>query len=165
VSPDDLIVSPWGTRFQGQFLPSSIGKGGLTREKREGDGATPIGTHQIVEMLYRPDRIPRPAPWARAIRHGDLWSDDMDQPDYNHLVQTPYPHSHERLMRADPLYDLVLVTDWNYPDAVSGQGSAIFVHRWRKPRHPTEGCVAYHPMDLAWIASQITPGTRLIVRG
>lgn len=165
MSPDDLIVSPWGTRFRGQFLPSSIGKGGLTRDKHEGDGATPIGTHRIIEMLYRPDRIPKPAPWARAIRHGDLWSDDMGQPDYNQLVQAPYAHSHERLMRADPLYDLVLVTDWNYPDAFSGQGSAIFVHRWRKPRHPTEGCVAYHPKDLAWIASQIVPGTRLIVRG
>ena len=161
---DALIVDRWGTWFRGHRLPSSIGKGGLTREKREGDGATPVGTHRIVGMLYRADRTKRPAAWAEPIRHGDLWSDDQTQPDYNHKVRTPYPHSHERLIRADPLYDLVLIIDWNYPSASPGKGSAIFVHRWRKPRHPTEGCVAYHPRDLAWIASQIVPGTKLIVR-
>ena len=165
MSVDDLIVDQWGTRYKGQRLASSIGKGGLTRNKREGDGATPVGTHRIVAMLYRPDRILSPATWAIPIRHGDLWSDDIENDCYNQMVRTPYPYSHERLMRADPLYDLVLVTDWNYPEAQPGLGSAIFVHRWRKPRHPTEGCVAYHPSDLRWIASQVVPGTKLIVRG
>lgn len=165
MNADDLIVDRWGTRFRGQRFPSSIGRGGMTRDKREGDGATPIGTHRIVEMLYRPDRIAKPATWAKPIRPGDLWSDDMDDSAYNHKVRAPYLQSHERLMRADPLYDLILVTDWNYPVAKTGKGSAIFIHRWRKPRHPTEGCVAYHPTHLSWIASQISPETQLIVQG
>lgn len=165
MSIQDLVVDRWGTWFLGQRIPSSIGKGGLTHNKREGDGATPIGTHHIVDMMYRPDRIEKPTSWAKPIRHGDLWSDESGDDAYNHLVRSPYNHSHERLMRADPLYDLVLVTDWNYPTATPGKGSAIFIHRWRKPRHPTEGCVAYHPADLAWIASNITIGTKLIVRG
>jgi L,D-peptidoglycan transpeptidase YkuD (ErfK/YbiS/YcfS/YnhG family) len=165
MSFNDLIVDQWGTWFMGQRLPSVIGEGGLTLDKREGDQATPIGTHRIVGMLYRPDRIAKPTPWAVPIRHGDLWSDDPAQPDYNHMVQAPYCYSHEQLRRVDPQYDLNLLTDWNYPDAVPGKGSAIFVHRWYKPRHPTQGCVAYSARDLGWIASQVVVGTRLIVRG
>jgi len=149
----------------GVHIPSSIGKGGLTAHKREGDGATPIGTHRIVGMLYRPDRMDKPADWAVPIKPGDLWSDDPGHEDYNHMVRVPYPHSHEALRRADPLYDLVLITDWNWPYSVPGRGSAIFIHRWRKPRHPTEGCVAYAPSDLLWIAQNLRHSSRLIVMG
>lgn len=134
-------------------------------DKREGDGGTPVGVHRIVGMLYRPDRMTRPAAWARAIGPGDLWSDDPADPDYNHLVRAPHRFSHEALRRADPLYDLVLVTNWNYPDATPGKGSAIFVHAWRRPSYPTAGCVAFAPLDLRWIAARIRLGTRLILRG
>ena len=66
----------------------------------------------------------------------DLWSDDAGHEDYNLMVRAPYPYSHEVLRRADPLYDIVLITDWNWPRAVRGRGSAIFVHRWRRPGVP-----------------------------
>ncbi len=116
-------------------------------------------------MLYRPDRMARPAPWATPIRPGDLWSDDAGQPDYNLMVRAPYFHSHEALRRADPLYDLVLVTDWNWPDATPGHGSCIFIHQWRRPGFPTEGCIAFRRDHLRRIARSILPGTRVIVRG
>jgi L,D-peptidoglycan transpeptidase YkuD (ErfK/YbiS/YcfS/YnhG family) len=80
------------------------------------------------------------------------------------MVRAPYAGSAETLRRADPLYDLVLITDWNWPRAQTGHGSAIFVHQWRKPRHPTEGCVAFSRRDLAWIVPRIRPETRLVVR-
>ena len=80
------------------------------------------------------------------------------------MVRAPYAPSHEALRRADPLYDLVLLTDWNYPVSVPGKGSAIFIHRWRKPRHPTEGCVAFSETDLHWIAQRVEIGTRVVVR-
>lgn len=132
--------------------------------KREGDGATPRGVHRIVGMLYRPDRIAPPVDWAVPILPGDLWSDGVDDPDYNHMVRAPHPFSHEALRRADPLYDLVLITDWNWPHAKAGRGSAIFLHRWRRPGYPTAGCVAFAPQDLLWIARRLRPETRLIVR-
>lgn len=149
----------------GRDVPCSIGKGGITARKREGDGATPVGVHRIVGMLYRPDRMAKPADWAVPIGPGDLWSDDMDDAAYNQMVRAPYPHSHEALRRADRLYDLVLITDWNWPYAVRGRGSAIFLHRWRKLRHPTEGCVAFAAPDLLWIAQRLRPQSRIIVRG
>lgn len=159
----DLVVTPTHLRFMNRKFPCSIGKGGISDHKKEGDGATPRGIHRLVGMLYRPDRITKPADWALPIRPNDLWSDDPSHEDYNMMVQAPYPFSHEKLRRADRLYDLVILTDWNWPYAVKGRGSAIFIHRWRKPGHPTEGCIGLRPNDLAWIAPRILHSTRLIV--
>jgi len=165
VSALDLVLTPRGLRFSGRYFPCAIGRGGVTRAKREGDGATPAGRHRLVGCLYRPDRMARPCRWAVPLRPGDLWSDDPGHEDYNLMVRAPYPHSHEALRRADPLYDLILITDWNWPRARRGAGSAIFVHQWRKPHHPTEGCVALARGHLRWIVARLRPQTRLIVPG
>ena len=163
MTPADLVLTPTHLRFMGRRFPCSIGRGGLTANKREGDGATPRGMHRIVGLLYRPDRMARPTDWAVPIGPSDLWSDDPRHEDYNLMVRAPYPHSHERLRRADPLYDLVLITDWNWPQAVPGRGSAIFLHQWRRPHYPTEGCIAFRRDHLLWIARHIRYETRLIV--
>lgn len=163
MSPFELILTRRGVRYMGRVFPCSVGKGGTRSNKVEGDGATPRGTHRIVGCLYRPDRVKRPCDWAIPIRNGYLWSDASDQADYNQLVRAPYPFSHENMFRADPLYDIVLLTDWNWPIAESGKGSAIFLHQWRKPHHPTEGCIAFRRDHLRRITSQIRPGTKLIV--
>lgn len=164
MTPNDLVLTPRGLRFRGRVFPCSVGRGGLSADKREGDGATPLGTHRLVGMLYRPDRMAPPANWALPIRPRDVWSDDPKAEDYNHIARAPYPHNHERLRRADPLYDLVILTDWNWPYAVPGRGSAIFIHRWRRPGYLTEGCIGLPPAALRWIAPRIGFGTRLIVR-
>ena len=163
MSRDDLVLTPLGLRFGNQRYPCSIGRLGVTESKREGDGATPRGIHRIVGMLYRPDRLARPADWAVPIRPGDLWSDDVTDPEYNLQVRVPHHFSHERLRRSDPLYDIVLVTDWNWPHAKPGRGSAIFIHQWRRPGYPTEGCIALRRDHLATICARLVPGTRLIV--
>ncbi|PIE07440.1 MAG: hypothetical protein CSA74_07165 [Rhodobacterales bacterium] len=161
-----MVVTRWGARFHGQRFPVSIGRGGMTDAKREGDGATPRGVWRLMAGGYRADRLARPvAPFhLRAIGPGDLWSDDPATPDYNHRVRAPHAASHERLARGDRLYDVVLVTDWNWPEAQPGAGSAIFVHHWRKPRHPTAGCLAFRPDHLAWILARWTMCSRIFVR-
>lgn len=166
MTPADLVVGRWGARFMGQHLPCAIGRGGITATKREGDGATPAGCHRITALLFRPDRLAASTlpGWARAIGPRDLWSDDPTDPAYNRLVRAPHGFGHESLRRPDPLYDLILITDWNAEPALPGHGSAIFIHSWRKPRHPTAGCVAFARADLLWFAARIQPGTRLIVR-
>lgn len=166
MKPEDLVVSRMGLRFMGRRFACTLGRGGVIAPaaKREGDGATPAGTHRIVGMLYRPDRLARPADWALPIGPSDLWSDDPRDEDYNLMVRAPHGFSHERLRRADPMYDLILITDWNWPHADPGRGSAIFVHQWRRPGAPTAGCVALSRPDLHWIAPRITYQTRLIIR-
>ena len=164
LTPQDMVLTPRGLRFAGKYFPCAIGRGGVRRNKKEGDGATPVGEHNIVGLLYRPDRIVKPTDWAVPILPGDLWCDDPRHEDYNLMVRAPFPASHEQLRRADPLYDLVLLTDWNWPYAERGKGSAIFIHRWRRLGAPTEGCVALQPDHLLWIAQRLTFGARLIVR-
>ncbi|SIS49990.1 L,D-transpeptidase family protein [Paracoccus saliphilus] len=163
MSPQDLVLTPQGIRFLGRVFPCSIGKTGVTMDKHEGDKATPSGMHRITGLWYRPDRLARPAPWARPIGPGDLWCDDPGHPVYNHHARVPLTASHECLRRPDPLYDLILTTDWNSPEAIPGWGSAIFLHQWRRPRFGTEGCIAFARPHLIWIARHATPGTRLIV--
>ena len=115
-------------------------------------------------MLYRPDRLARPADWALPIGPCDLWSDDPQDEDYNLMVRAPHRFHHERLRRADVIYDLILITDWNWPYADPGRGSAIFIHQWRRPVARTAGCVALSRQDLHWISPRITHQTRLIIR-
>jgi len=160
----DLVVTRWGAQFRGHTLPCAVGRGGITLNKREGDGATPAGVLHLTGVVARPDRI---APWpeCQAIRLGDVWSDDVTDPAYNHGFHAPdHPFGHEKMRRADPLYDLVGLTDWNWPNAVPGKGSAIFLHRWRKPRHPTEGCIAFAPHDLRFVLENLGPDSRIIVK-
>ena len=163
MTPWDLVVTPMGVRFQGRVFPCTLGRGGVTVTKREGDGATPAGVHRLVGCLYRPDRLARPCNWALPIGPGDLWSDDPRHEDYNLMVRAPYRWSHERLARADRQYDIVLITDWNWPYAERGAGSAIFIHSWRGPGKPTAGCVAMTAGHLRWIVPRIRYQTRLIV--
>ena len=164
MSSADLNVTKWGLHFAGRFFPASIGKTGITSNKREGDNATPSGNHKIISVLYRPDRVRKPCDWAKTIKPYDIWSDDVKDPNYNRVGKHPYGYNHEVLSRPDPLYDVILLTDWNWPLPTKGKGSAIFVHSWRKPRHPTEGCVALASHHLLWITKRLKPYSKVIVR-
>jgi L,D-peptidoglycan transpeptidase YkuD (ErfK/YbiS/YcfS/YnhG family) len=147
----------------GRRFARTVGRGGITDCKAEGDGATPRGTHRIVGMLYRPDRLKKPTDWAVPIRPVDLWSDDIGDPDYNLMVRKPHKYSHELLRRADRMYDLIILTDWNWPHAVKGRGSAIFIHQWRGAGRPTAGCVGLSWRDLMWIAPRLQYQSRLVI--
>jgi L,D-peptidoglycan transpeptidase YkuD (ErfK/YbiS/YcfS/YnhG family) len=92
-----------GLRFRGRVFPAPSGAAGSAADKREGDGATPVGVHRIVGDALPPGPDGAPADWAVPILPRDLWSDDPRHEDYNLMVRAPYPHSHERLRRADPL--------------------------------------------------------------
>ena len=156
----DLIVTHWGARFMGRRFACAVGRGGIGRKTGEGDGITPQGFHRVEAVLCRTDRTQGP---GSAIPMTAIWSDAPQDPGYNTMQLGPNPnHSHERLRRADPLYDLIGVLDYNRHPVVPGAGSAIFLHIWRKPRHPTEGCIAFSRPDLHWILSNWTDRSRVI---
>lgn len=165
--PHDLVVTKWGARFLGCEIPCAIGRGGIGQKAGEGDGITPCGTFELLEIWIRPDRIDLGGVWPvlRPITPQSIWSDDPYDPKYNQPKIGRWDgFSHESLRRPDPLYDIFGVIDFNYPEAEPGAGSAIFLHVWRKPRHPTEGCVAFDRRDLAWIFANWTPTSRVQIR-
>lgn len=159
----DLVVGPWGARFLGRRIPCAHGRGGIVpaSAKREGDGATPAGTWRITGLRHRPDRI---AAEAEPIGPRDGWSEDPADPAYNRAIRHPHPFPAERMRRADRLYDLLAVTDHNADPVIPGAGSAIFLHCWRKPRHPTAGCIAFRRPDLEWILARWAPWSRIVIR-
>ena len=87
----------------------------------------------------------------------------MKDPNYNLMGTSPSLFDHEQLFRSDRLYDLILITNWNWPYAVKGRGSAIFIHNWRKNAVPTEGCIALSKDNLLKVAKFVDFGSRLIV--
>lgn len=153
--------------FWARQFPCSWGLGGISANKSEGDGTTPLGVFSLMDILFRPDRVnPSVLPRARPLRRFDIWSDDPGDPQYNQLIPFGHNHpwSHERLWRSDHLYDVVIPVAYNWPLQKAGGGSAIFIHTWRAPRYSTQGCIALSQNDLMWIAQRITKHTRLIVR-
>lgn len=144
---------------------AAIGRGGIKAIKREGDGATPAGRWPIRFILYRADRGQRPqaAYPTRAIRSGDGWCDDASDRNYNRPVQLPYPHSAERMMRDDRLYDVVLVLGYNDRPRMRNLGSAIFAHLARDGYAPTAGCIALSHRDLLAVLAEARRGGTFLV--
>ncbi len=141
----------------------ALGKGGVlsAAEKREGDGATPLGIWPIRYVFYRPDRLARPRTIfpVVALREDDGWCDDVASPDYNRHVKLPFTAGHEKLWRDDHVYDLIVVLGHNDDPVVPGMGSAIFLHLARDNYAGTEGCVAVTESDLLELLEAAEPGS------
>lgn len=144
-------------------LSCALGQGGVRALKREGDGATPLGVFRLRRVLYRGDKLRRPAtglPVGR-IQRRDGWCDEPADRNYNRPVRHPYPASAERLWRNDDLYDLVVVIGHNDRPRMRGGGSAVFMHVARNGYEPTAGCVALKRSDLLKLLPQLNRRTRM----
>jgi L,D-peptidoglycan transpeptidase YkuD (ErfK/YbiS/YcfS/YnhG family) len=163
-------LAPGATRgivkLGGRAFPCALGRSGRRAAKREGDGATPIGCWQLLRVLYRADRIRRPATGLplRQIRASDGWCDAPADRNYNRPVQHPYPASAEHLWRADGLYDVVVVLSHNAQPRVRGAGSAIFMHVAQPGYRPTAGCIALKRVHLLGLLRGLMPGASVCVR-
>jgi L,D-peptidoglycan transpeptidase YkuD (ErfK/YbiS/YcfS/YnhG family) len=145
----------------------SVGRSGISAEKREGDGHTPAGRYPLRHVMYRPDRFaeaPRSGLPVRAISPSDGWCDDATHPSYNQPVQLPFPASHEQLWRTDHLYDLIVVIGHNDAPARPGDGSAIFLHIATPDFRSTAGCVAVQAEALIEIVAQLQAGALIDIR-
>jgi L,D-peptidoglycan transpeptidase YkuD (ErfK/YbiS/YcfS/YnhG family) len=149
----------------GASITASFGRSGAiaAADKREGDGATPLGVWPIRAALLRPDRVAAPVsrlPW-RWLRAADGWSDDAADPAYNRPVSHPHCFSAERLWRDDQAYDIIVILGHNDSPPRASLGSAIFLHCSQPDRRPTEGCVAIdRPLLATWL-EQLMPGDTL----
>jgi L,D-peptidoglycan transpeptidase YkuD (ErfK/YbiS/YcfS/YnhG family) len=153
-----------GRLAAGEFVQRcTLGRSGVTGHKQEGDGASPAGAWPMRRVLFRPDRIDRPATGlpVSAISPDDGWCDDPADPRYNLLVRLPYGASAESLWRDDELYDLVVVLGYNDDPPRPGLGSAIFLHLATPDFAPTAGCVAVHRPDMVRLLARCGPGTKL----
>jgi L,D-peptidoglycan transpeptidase YkuD (ErfK/YbiS/YcfS/YnhG family) len=151
-----LIADGWA-------FPCALGRSGMSSRKHEGDGATPVAEMRVVSGWFRPDRLvrPRTALALEPITARDGWCDAPSDPNYNCPVRLPFAASHEEMLRADRLYDVCLVLDWNLPPSGRKRngGSAIFLHIARPGFPPTEGCIAIAPETMRRLMPRIGPET------
>ena len=136
--------------FGGRTVPAAIGRSGRSALKREGDGATPIAAMKLLSGFVRADRVGAFAtalPMRRTAATM-LWCDQPGDANYNRLVKAPFKPSHEEMARADGLYDICLVLDWNITSRSRNRGSAIFFHLIRPGYEPTAGCIAVALPDM-----------------
>lgn len=146
-------------------FPCALGRGGISANKREGDGATPLAAMRILSGYFRADHVA-----ARRTRlrmtpiPADLgWCEVPNDRNYNRPVKIPYGASHETMRRADRLYDYCLVLDWNISPRLRGRGSAIFFHLARPGFTPTQGCVAVTAKVMARLLPHLSDRTVLRV--
>ena len=100
---------------------------------------------------------------TRALTPDDGWCDDPADERYNQHVKLPFAAGHERLWRADGLYDVVCVLGHNDRPPLPGQGSAIFLHVAAADYAPTEGCVALALADLLDVLNDCGPETWMLI--
>ncbi|MHA1114076.1 MAG: L,D-transpeptidase family protein [Alphaproteobacteria bacterium] len=143
----------------------ALGRAGITDDKREGDGATPVGDFALRRVLYRADRLPRPRTRLPvcALTPRDGWCDDPNHPAYNRPVRLPFAGHREHLWRGDRLYDLIVVLGHNDDPVHAGRGSAVFVHVAAPDFAATAGCVAVAASALLRVLRRAGPETRLRV--
>lgn len=128
----------------------ALGRTGVTFDKTEGDGKTPIGIFPLRQLLYRADRIARPETGlpVEVLTTETGWCEDPSHPDYNRKIALPHPSVVDRMTREDHLYNVTVVIGYNDDPVVPGRGSAIFMHLARPGLLPTAGCVALSMEDL-----------------
>jgi L,D-peptidoglycan transpeptidase YkuD (ErfK/YbiS/YcfS/YnhG family) len=145
--------------FKGQKIPITIGKNGFcpVKDKQEGDNKTPIVTLKPVAFFYRPDRVRRIKTFLPTfpIYRRVGWCDAPLDRYYNQFVTLPFRGSAENLYRNDHRYDYILVTDYNYPDAIPHKGSAIFIHIMHDDKTPTAGCIGFSKDNLKRIIASL----------
>ena len=145
---------------------AAIGRNGLAAIKREGDGKTPIAAMALLHGFSdgrKRGRFPHAALKVVAAGEHDGWCDAPGSPCYNRPVRLPFAASHERLLRDDGIYDLVIVMDWNITSRARNRGSAVFFHLARPDFSPTAGCVAIAPAAMRVLLPHLKPGMRLKV--
>jgi L,D-peptidoglycan transpeptidase YkuD (ErfK/YbiS/YcfS/YnhG family) len=169
--------------FMSHRFPCALGKNGVTTNKQEGDGKTPLGTFPLRRAFYRADKyntslLTSPSSQTSRNCFGTSsylnceatqptfgWVDDVNDTLYNQFVLLPYSASHEDLyLSTSFVYDLLAVIGYNDDPIIPGLGSAIFFHVASDGYGATAGCVSLALQDLAFVLSKVHPNTHMTIQ-
>jgi L,D-peptidoglycan transpeptidase YkuD (ErfK/YbiS/YcfS/YnhG family) len=149
-------------RLAGGPYPARLGANGISANRREGDGTTPVGTFPIGRTMYGVS--PNPGVRFRYVRLrcGDWWVEDPRSPLYNSFRRTPCGtappfRTTTPDMSKDPrAYAHLAVVEFNMRPVVPGRGSGIFLHAMKDG--PTAGCVSLALPQLRTVLRWLRPG-------
>jgi L,D-peptidoglycan transpeptidase YkuD (ErfK/YbiS/YcfS/YnhG family) len=146
-------------------IKCSIGKEGITRNKKEGDLKTPKGKFKLKLIFYRKDKIKilKTSLKKIAIQKNMGWCDDIKSKKYNKLISFPFKYSAEKLWRKDNIYDVAIVLNYNLNPVKKNKGSAIFLHIAKKNYIPTRGCIAINEKDMLNLTTNLKKNSAIII--
>ena len=159
-----LLKNKHTVKFDDFVFKCCIGKNGLTKFKKEGDGKTPKGIFKIEHLYFRKDRIKKPLTKLKCIeiKRNMGWCDDVKNKKYNKLIKINKNCSHEKLFRKDKKYDLLIPIKYNFNKIIPGKGSCIFIHLTSDYK-PTAGCIALKKKDLLILLKLINKNSKIII--
>lgn len=139
-----------------------IGKNGLTNNKVEGDGKTPIGEFNLGTLLGMSDVFNKYGLEYNYINENMYWVDDIKSKYYNKLVDISKDvtdwKSGEHLIDYSVQYEYLIEVKTN-PLNIPGKGSAIFLHC--STNNPTLGCVSIDKKYMKLIMENIDKDTKI----
>ena len=160
-----FVKNKYTLQFDEFNFRCSIGKGGSTINKKEGDQKTPKGTYQIENLYFRKDRIQKPITSLKCIEINDNmgWCDDVNFPNkYNKLIKVDKKFKYEKLKRKDNKYDLLIPIKYNFIRPVVGKGSCIFIHLTNDYK-PTAGCISLIKKDFLIMLKIIKRNSKITI--
>ena len=144
------------------IIKCSIGKNGISTNKKEGDKCTPSGVFTFGKLYYRADRVKKPKTLisTRIIKKNMGWCDDITNKFYNKEIKINNKIKHEKLFKKDKSYDFSIVINYNTKNIKPKKGSAIFLHLTKNYKK-TAGCIAVKEKDLFVILKLITKTSKI----
>lgn len=150
-SPIDVSLGSnglaWGHGLHGQ-CPQKEGP-----IRRESDRRSPAGIYPINE-IFGLNPINKETNFDLPYIHFSSSMEAVDDPEskyYNKIVDTkliPKNWNSSELLWTYPVYEYGATIGFNEHPTIVGLGSAIFMHIWECPQHPTAGCTAMSKENL-----------------
>ena len=158
-----IIIYNQNTLLYDEFkFKCSIGKKGVSLNKKEGDFKTPKGIFSLGTLFYRKDKITKIFTKLKKIpiKKNMGWCNDINSNLYNKLINTNLKVNHEKMFRKDSKYDLVISINYNTKKIIQNKGSAIFIHLTEDYKK-TQGCIALKKKDLLILLKLINKKTKI----
>lgn len=141
----------------------SVGKSGVSANRKEGDGSTPMGVYKLG-FAFGNKNDPGTKMEYRDVTGNSYWVDDAKSHFYNKWVEGTENKdwsSAEELWKMQTAYAYALVVEYNYGSStVPGKGSAIFLHCGSKP---TVGCIAIPEEKMKAVLKLLNPQKNPII--
>ena len=162
----NIIIKKHFLLYKGYKLKCSLGKSGLSRNRREGDFTTPKGLFKLGLLYYRKDRVKltKCLIKKKIIKKNMGWCDDSKSRKYNQEISFPFKYSAEKLYRKDNIYDILINIKYNHFPIVKNKGSAIFLHLSKKKYKATNGCIGIKKKDFLKILPLINDKTKILIK-
>ena len=145
-------------------LKCTIGKGGINKNKIEGDFCTPYGKFEIGKLYWREDRVSLPETKLsnKKIKKNMGWCNDPNSKFYNKEINTSKKVKYEKLYRKDHKYDYFILIKYNFNKTIKNKGSAIFLHLTKNYK-PTAGCIAISKKDFFILLKLINQNSKILI--